>query len=267
MSVQRGVFCAGVSTVCVLAVTMAAALCRAQGGGQETDLGLNGHCPAAYLLHGKAVKGDPAYQMVYQGLTYYFSSAEARKRFQEDPGKYHPRIGGLCTVALGGPYGNRFPGDPEVFDVLDGKVYLLSSERARNSYVKKPREDAARAEQLWAEPELRGICLVSYHTAGKPVRGDAKFKVVYKRKVYHLASAEAKKMFEDDPEKYVPQYDGLCTEGVSRGKRFKGPTAFAVYKGKTYLFWDENAKRLFEADPEGMVKKANAEWVTLRDEK
>ena len=100
-----------------IAVALAAGPAFGQRGEAAKRPELKGFCPAAYLLHGKAMRGDPKYSVTYHGRLYYLSSDEAKKKFQEDPEKYLPQLGGLCTTALGGSYGNRLDGDPEVFDV------------------------------------------------------------------------------------------------------------------------------------------------------
>lgn len=253
----------------MLAVTCTALVSGLQAEEEKRAPALNGYCPASYLLIGKAVQGDPSYQSTYAGELYHFANAEAKKTFDADPEKYLPQFGGLCLTALGGPYGNRFPSDPEIFEIVDGKVYLFSSERARRAYHDMGRNRyIPNARDRFNEPQLRGHCPVSYQLAGKAVKGQENYKVVYRTRVYHLAGADAKEAFLKDPEKYEPQYRGYCAIGTARNKRF--PTdgsVFSVVDGKTYLLWDDEAKKEFDAHPAEVIKKADANWVTLKDEK
>lgn len=99
---------------------------------------LEGYCPASYLLTGKAVKGDQQFKSEYQGRVYYLANDQAKQAFDKNPEKYLPQFKGMCTTALGGSYGNRFWADPTVFEVLDGKVYLFSSERAKKAFDTNP---------------------------------------------------------------------------------------------------------------------------------
>ena len=235
---------------------------------QAAEPALNGYCPASFLLTGKAVKGDPAIRSEYQGSVYYLADAEAKKQFDADPEKFLPQFGGLCTVALGGSYGNRLPSDPAVFRVVDGKVYLFSVERAVKSFDTKPLEYIATANERFAKPMIGGYCPVSYQLAGKAVKGDVKFKQVMRGGLYHLANAEAKTAFIKEPDKFIPQYAGFCAEGVARGKRYVGdPTVFAVVDGRTYLFFDAAAKKTFEANPAETIKSADTNWPELRKAK
>ena len=236
------------------------------GAEGKEELALGGDCPVAYQLQNKAVEGDPQFQSSYAGRQYRFSDAEAKKAFDENPEKFLPQFDGRCTMALGGPYGNRLPSDPEVFLVLDGKLYLFSSERAKRHYLSEPSGIIENAERRFARPAHKGACPVSYQTAKKAVKGDPKFSVAYQGYAYHLASAEAKTLFIKDPAKYAPRYLGYCARAVAKNLRHGGkPQLFRVVGGRTYLFHSETAREEFDAQPAIMIKQADANWVTLRE--
>lgn len=226
---------------------------------------LRGYCPAAYLLHGKALKGKPEFQSTYAGRLYYLSSAEAKKEFDAHPQKFLPQFDGLCTTALGGSYGNRIPSDPAVFDVRDGKLYLFSSERAKKAYMQ---EGAlwfiARAERIFNEPALDGYCVVAYQQRNRAIKGSEEFTHNYHGKLYLFTNPLAKAKFIGDPDKYLPKYDGYCAEGVSRGKRYPAdPESFVIYEGRTYLFFDADARVKFVVNPKVMAQKADARWAEM----
>lgn len=235
---------------------------------QLVEPALNGYCPASYILAGKAVKGDPAYRSEIQGNLYYLADAEVKKQFDADPEKFLPQFGGLCTVALGGSYGNRLPSDPTVFRIVEGKLYLFSQERAVKSFDQRPADYIATANELFAKPMIGGYCPVAYQQSGKAVKGDAKFKQIIRTEVYHLSSAEAKAAFLKEPDKFIPRYSGSCAEGLARGKRYASdPTVFAVVDGRTYLFFDAAAKKSFDSNPAETIKKADANWPELKKAK
>lgn len=234
--------------------------------GKKMEAALGGNCPVAYHLQAKAVKGDPQFQSSYAGRKYSFSNAEAKKAFEENPERYLPQFDGRCTMALGGPYGNRLPSDPEVFLILDGKLYLFSSERAKRHYLSEPSGIIENAARRFARPAHKGACPVSYQTVKKAVKGDPKFSVAYQGYTYHLASAEAKSLFVKDPAKYAPRYLGYCARAVAKNLRHGGkPQLFRVIGGRTYLFHSEAARDEFDAQPALMIKQADANWVTLKE--
>jgi len=249
----------------LMALAACVPLARAEQAGEPA---LDGYCPASFLLTGKAVKGDPAIRSEYQGSVYYLADAEAKKPFDADPEKFLPQFGGLCTVALGGSYGNRLPSDPTVFRVVDGKLYLFSQERAVKSFDTDPSRYVATATERFAKPMIGGYCPVTYQLSGQAVKGDVKFRQTIRAEVYHLASAEAKAAFIKEPDKFIPQYGGLCAEGVARGKRYAAdPTLFAVVDGRTFVFFDAAAKKAFETNPAETIKNADANWPELKKAK
>jgi peroxiredoxin/YHS domain-containing protein len=109
------------------------------------------------------------------------------------------------------------------------------------------------------DPQLNGYCPASYLLTGKAVKGSPEFKVTHKDKVYYAASAEAKKALESEPDRYLPQFGGLCT--TSMGGEFSNfiysdPTVFDVYNGKVYLFVSQRAMNVYLQDKDKYIKQA-----------
>lgn len=227
----------------------------------EPHVALGGHCPVAYQTENKAVKGDPANAVPYQGWMYNCSTPDAKKAFEANPAKYAAQYGELCTTALGGIYGNRLPSDPAVFYVIDGKLYLFGSLRARNAFDKSPKDYIAKADKLYAIPSLGGYSLTAYQLEKKAAKGDPKYQRIYQGQVYQFESEEAAKAFDKEAGRFIPKYNGFCAESVSRGQRFPADqTLFSVVDGTTYLFFDAKAKAAFDADPKAMIAKADEDW-------
>ncbi len=84
--------------------------------------GLSGNDPVAYFADGKAIKGSSGITAEYGGEQYHFATAANRAAFTANPEKYLPQYGGHCAWAVA--RGQLAPGDPEVFKVVDGKLYL-----------------------------------------------------------------------------------------------------------------------------------------------
>jgi len=169
---------------------------------------IGGYCPVAYQTLGKPTQGKPERQSKYVGEVYYFHSAEAKTKFDENPKKYIPQYSGLCTTALGGMYGNRLWGNPTSFEVVDGKLYLFWNERAKKAYEKDPQLYIEVADERFAVPALDGHCPVAYQTRNKAIKAPPILKVVYKGFVYHLSDQSAYEAFLADPARYAPQYRG-----------------------------------------------------------
>ena len=111
---------------------------------------------------------------------------------------------------------------------------------------------------------LQGYCPVAYATMKVAMKGDARYSSVVKGHRYRFANADAKKMFDANPEKFQVPYDGWCTTAMSMGKKLKAdPTLFAIHEGKTYLFSSADAKAAFESMPAGLIEKADKQWHAL----
>ncbi|SRR5712691_1523079 len=84
--------------------------------------GLDGLDPVSYFSGGQPIRGDAAISAAYRGETYQFASAQDRAAFVADPERYLPQYGGYCAWAVA--QNKLAPGDPAVFKVVDGKLYL-----------------------------------------------------------------------------------------------------------------------------------------------
>lgn len=230
----------------------------------KVEPALGGYCPSSYLIDRKATKGDAKYQTKFRARVYFHASEERKAAFEKDPDKYLPRLDGLCTVALGGSYGNKIPGDPQVFNIEDGKVYLFSSTRAWRAYTTDPPRYRMGAEDLFYRPTLRGYCPVTYHEPGRAVKGEERFTAVYDRKVFRFSDGLALRRFNENPDKYMPAYDGYCAGLLAKKRLAQGnPEIFVVQGGRSYFFVTEEAKKEFQADPKKFIERGDAFWSTL----
>ena len=69
-------------------------------------------------------------------------------------------------------------------------------------------------------PGINGYDPVAYFTDGKPVKGNGYHVADYEGVIYVFADKKNRKMFEANPEKYIPAYGGYCAYGVAVGKKF-----------------------------------------------
>ena len=112
--------------------------------------------------------------------------------------------------------------------------------------------------------QLDGYCPVAYLVMEESVKGDSKYSSTYEGETYCLANADAKKMFDAEPEKYLPKYDGYCATAVAMDKLMESdPQLFSIYNGATYLFSSQIAKESFDKDPQMTIKNANKNYASL----
>lgn len=117
-------------------------------------------------------------------------------------------------------------------------------------------------------PGMSGYDPVAYFTDGKPVRGSGYHVTVVDGVTYAFASAEHQKMFEANPQKYLPTYGGYCAYGLGVGKKFiADPEVWSIVDGKLYLNLDKGIQQKWEKDIPGYIKKGDANWITVKDKK
>ncbi len=83
---------------------------------------VQGYDVVSYQTGKRPIRGNGNFIAVYDGATYQFSSTDNRKTFERNPEKYIPAYGGFC--AFGTSVGKKFIGDPEVWRIVDGTLYL-----------------------------------------------------------------------------------------------------------------------------------------------
>jgi YHS domain-containing protein len=127
---------------------------------------------------------------------------------------------------------------------------------------------ASKAKNQKESIALNQFCPVAYVGMGKAVKGNSEYSSTYKGKTYYSSSADAKKMFDADPEKYLPQYDGYCATAMAMGRRIESdPEIFSVYQGEVYLFSNKEAKAGFDKDPEATIVTADKQFASLAKKK
>jgi YHS domain-containing protein len=91
---------------------------------------IGGYDTVAFHTDAKPVPGNPQFTAEYQGATWQFASAAHRDLFVANPAKYAPAYGGWCSA--GASKGKKVATKPEYWAVVDGQLYLNSSDAAHN---------------------------------------------------------------------------------------------------------------------------------------
>lgn len=85
--------------------------------------------------------------------------------------------------------------------------------------------------------EIEGYCPVAYFVADGPLKGSPEFTSTHEEKTYYLVSAEAKKVFDAEPAKFVPAFGGACAFGMSIKESFSvDPTNYKIVNDRLFLF-------------------------------
>lgn len=99
---------------------------------------------------------------------------------------------------------------------------------------------------------FKGFCPVVLRDRRELVDSNPKFHSRYESRTYHFSSAEAKKTFDSDPEKYAPAYSGKDAVLLAEDdEEVEGSLDYAVwFQDRLYLFSSAETLQQFVLSPE-----------------
>lgn len=112
-----------------------------------TGKAINGYDPVAYFTEGKPVEGSGDFTAEWNGATWQFANAENRDAFQATPEKYAPQYGGYCAYAVA--QGSTAKTEPDVWSIVDGKLYLNYSHDIQKRWESQQSQYIAAADKNW----------------------------------------------------------------------------------------------------------------------
>lgn len=113
-----------------------------------TGLALRGYDPVSYFADKKPILGDFTITADYNGATYRFNSEAHKAMFEKEPAKYVPQYGGFC--AFGTAQGYKVDGDPNVWKVVDNKLYLNLAPAVAKRWVADIPGNIKSADKNWS---------------------------------------------------------------------------------------------------------------------
>jgi YHS domain-containing protein len=107
---------------------------------------------------------------------------------------------------------------------------------------------------------LKGHDPVAYFTDGRPVKGSTAINYDFDDARYLFSSPKNRDRFVASPDRYTPQYSGLCATGMAFGMKAEAdPTVWKIVDGKLYVFSSTQAREKFEQDA-SMLAKSQQNW-------
>lgn len=150
--VRRGLLAFGLALAAGMAPLLAPAFAydpasTASINVDKSGLAIRGYDPVAYFTAGKPTKGDAKISAKHDGATYHFASAANRDAFLKEPAKFAPQYGGFC--AMGAALDKKFDGDPNLWKIVDGKLYLNVAEAPQKRWLSDIPGHLKQANQNW----------------------------------------------------------------------------------------------------------------------
>jgi YHS domain-containing protein len=108
---------------------------------------IKGYDTVAYFTNGQPTKGNSEFVFTWNGARWQFASAAHRDMFAANPERYAPQFGQFCSMGLA--LGKRAIADPEVWKIVDDKLYLYFSRGARDKFQQDAPKNLKEAEANW----------------------------------------------------------------------------------------------------------------------
>ncbi len=108
---------------------------------------------------------------------------------------------------------------------------------------------------------LFGHDVVAYFTESTHRKGDPAIKTVMEGVTFRFATAGHKALFDKEPAKYIPQYNGYCANGIVYGIPWGGDAdSWRIINGKLYIFGGKGSRDGFYVDIPRNVALADKYW-------
>jgi YHS domain-containing protein len=114
---------------------------------------LQGADVVAYFTAGAFRSGIAEHQSQFEGVSFWFASAEHKALFDQSPERYLPQFGGYCASGIS--YGIPWGGDADTWKLIDGKLYIFGGQSSKDAWELDEPTNLAPANQYWAE-EVQG---------------------------------------------------------------------------------------------------------------
>lgn len=113
----------------------------------QSTIGAGGYDLTTYFSSEKPARGNGHHVAIVDGVSYLFSSEDNKRAFEANPQKYLPAYGGYC--AYGASVGKKFIADPDVYDVVDGKLYFNLDSKIRGLWSADVKGHIGKADANW----------------------------------------------------------------------------------------------------------------------
>ena len=122
---------------------------------------------------------------------------------------------------------------------------------------------------VWAQGSgplaLKGYDPVAYFTDGKPMPGLEQYETMFDGQRYRFATAGHRDLFKANPDKYAPQFGGLCAMNLSNGvRRESDPHNWVISNGNLYVFAGEQGAQNFSKSPDATAARAADNFKAMR---
>jgi hypothetical protein len=113
----------------------------------RTGVALYGVDPVGYFIRGQVTEGAWDFEFKLGQASWLFRNSGNRAAFAADPAAYAPAFGGYDPAAIA--RGVAAPGNPRLWAILDGRLYLFNTPQSREAFRAAPAPMLAAAAGKW----------------------------------------------------------------------------------------------------------------------
>jgi len=111
---------------------------------------------------------------------------------------------------------------------------------------------------------IEGYDVVSYFRDSGPLEGNPSFSTKYENHTLIFSSEKNLTAFKENPESYMPAYNGYCAYGMVYGMKSKvDPLQYDVVDGRLYLQLDGGTKKRWNRRVGRNIRKSDKIWKKL----
>lgn len=111
---------------------------------------------------------------------------------------------------------------------------------------------------------IEGYDVVSYFQETGPREGNPNISTIYEDHTLIFSSTENLTAFKENPESYMPAYNGYCAYGMVYGMKSKvDPLQYDVVDGRLYLQLDGGTKKRWNRRVSRNIRKSDKIWKKL----
>jgi len=115
---------------------------------------------------------------------------------------------------------------------------------------------------------IQGYDTVAYFTEERAVKGKSEFEFEWHNARWRFTNEKHRDLFAASPERYAPQFGGLCAGAMVRGVVVKAdPEAWTIVDGKLYMKVNKQFRDEWREDPAGNISKATKTWAGMQEKK
>ncbi|MEM8794308.1 MAG: YHS domain-containing (seleno)protein [Pseudomonadota bacterium] len=114
-----------------------------------TGVAIYGFDPVMFFIEQNAVKGQPDFEVEWEGAHWQFTSAANAARFADAPAIYAPRFNGYGAFAIS--QGRIAEGNPLIWAIYENQLYFFHSANARARWARDVSANVEAAKVKWTE--------------------------------------------------------------------------------------------------------------------